>query len=413
MVKAWFFGILNIHPHILIIMSTIDEKTLAENSDALCLAARNGDIDEVRRLIPISDPSVYNYQPLTWAVTYRYTDILRELIPVSKIDRKGALDTLLNQAAVNGDAKSLAVLLPYYASTLPSDVDINTIFTRTAEAGHVDCLAALLPFCDPKYKNSWALKSAGLYKKIDAIEFLIPLSDTQDVHANKMLLEVVNASQPYNSKSREVAVLLQLPYLTHNTTEALKIAAEKGDVEVLKLLISVSDPKDNNSEALLSAVKNNHVECVRCLIPVSDVDAMGSQALVQALYGNAIHRHHNTSFDNQIELMLLDGSDLDMVWQQVGTPEQWAAPYKSHAGESEEQRQQRLEQVEQDKIRAYPELYNAIVSRHQQKLLEQIALEAHAHKTLAVDQWRDNKDEHNIDHGVEVEDVDQPKQRKI
>lgn len=394
-------------------MSAIDDKTLAENSDALCLAAREGNIDEVRRLIPISDPSVYDYQPLTWAVYYRYTDILRELVPVSDINRSGALHKLLDQAAVNGDAKSLEVLLPYYATTLPNDVYTHQIFTSAAKSGNVECLNLLLPFCDPKNSDSKALKTAVLYKHIDAIEFLIPLSDTQGVHANEMLLDVVKTSEPHNSKSREVAVLLQLPYLTKNTTEALKIAAEKGDVEVLKLLIPVSDPKDNNSQALLIAVENKHVECVRRLIPVSDVDAMGSQALVKALYDNSDDRYYKKPFDNQIELMLLDGSDLDMVWQQIGTPEQWSGSYVAHVGESTEQRQERMEKVEQEKIRAYPELYDALVSRHQQQLLEQIALEAHAHKTLAVDQWRDNKDEDSADQSAQMEEIDQPKQRKI
>ena len=239
-------------------MNTIDEKTLAENSDALCLAAREGNIDEVRRLIPISDPSVYDYQPLTWAVYYRYTDILRELVPVSDINRSGALHKLLDQAAVNGDAKSLEVLLSYYAATLPNDVYTHQIFTSAAKSGNVECLNLLLPFCDPKNSDSKALKTAVLYKHIDAIEFLIPLSDTQGVQANEMLLDVVKTSEPHNSKSREVAVLLQLPYLT---------------------LMTVADPKSNNSQAFRAAVRNNHLSCVTLLMPVSDANARNSEAL--------------------------------------------------------------------------------------------------------------------------------------
>lgn len=398
------------YTQLVIVMTTanLDENTLSENSDALCIAARDGQLDEVRRLIPISDPSVYDYQPLIWAVYYGYTDILLELIPVSRIDRKGVLHELLDQAVVNEDAKSLEVLLPYYAATLPDDVDTTQIFKSAVTSGSVDCLSLLLPFCDPKHSNSWALKWALLCKHIDVIEFLLPLSDTDGIDATGLLREVVT-EQRGPSKSREVAVLLPISNPKNNNSEALKIAAEKGDVETLKLLIPVSDPKANNSQALLAAVESNSVDCVRCLIPVSDVDAMGSRALVKALNMNVVHRYHNSPFDNQIELMLLDASDLPLVWSQLQTPVNQVGSYTSHYGESEEQRKERLEKDEQEKIRAYPDLYHAIVSREQQKLLEQIALEAHEQKSLAVEQWRDNGDEHS----VEIENIDQPKQRKM
>ncbi len=84
-------------------INNLDAKTLAENSDALCVAARDGELENVRRLLPVSDPNAYNYQALTWASYYKYTDILLELIPVSDIGRAGVLQKLLNQAAANSD----------------------------------------------------------------------------------------------------------------------------------------------------------------------------------------------------------------------------------------------------------------------------------------------------------------------
>lgn len=416
-------------------MSTSDEKTLAENSDALCLAARNGDIDEVRRLIPISDPSVYNYQPLTWAVHYRYTDILRELIPVSDINRSGALQRLLEQTAVNGDVPSLKLLLSYH-QTVCSDVCFNTILTHAVDSENIEYLKILLPLCDPKHNGSEALKHAIRYKRIQAVELLLPLSDSDGVNATSLLLDVVKNKNPHYT-----ALLLPISDPKHNNSEALRIAASNNYVETVKLLIPASDPQANNSQALLAAVENqavecvrllipvsnpqannsqallaavasNNVDCVRMLVPVSDVGANFSQALVAAIEKNFGARYYNEPFDNRIEQMLYDGSDLHSVWDQLETVNN--RNYFASRLEANKEKQDTIrEEREQQKILDFSDLHYAIVARDQKILLEQIALDAHANKTLAVGQWRDNKDEHYVDHGVEAEDVDQPKQRKM
>ena len=46
----------------------------------------------------------------------------------------------------------------------------------------------------------------------------------------------------------------------------------KGNTELVKILIPISDPKDGDSYAIRLAAKNNHEESIRLLIDVSDVD---------------------------------------------------------------------------------------------------------------------------------------------
>ena len=46
---------------------------------------------------------------------------------------------------------------------------------------------------------------------------------------------------------------------------SLQRAAENGDLECVKLLLPVSDPKAMNSYALRWAAENGHVECVELL----------------------------------------------------------------------------------------------------------------------------------------------------
>lgn len=416
-------------------MSTIDGKTLAENSDALCIAARDGDIDEVRRLIPISDPSVYNYQPLTWAVYYRYTDILRELVPVSDIHRSGALQSLLEQTAVNGDVPSLKLLLSYHQSAC-SDVCFNKILTYAVDSENIEYLKTLLPLCDPKYNGSEALKHAIRYKRIQAIELLLPLSDSDGVNATSLLLDVVKNKNPHYT-----ALLLPISNPKHNNSEALRIAASNNYIETVKLLIPVSDPQANNSQALLAAAENqavecvrllipvsnpqannsqallaavvsNNVDCVRMLVPVSDVGANCSQALVAAIEKNHGSRYYNEPFDNQIEQLLYDGSDLHSVWDQLETVNN-RDYFALRFGKSKEEHDKINEEREQQKILDFSDLHYAIVARDQKILLERIALDSHTQTSVAVEQWRNTEQSSASDLDLEGGFSGETKRRKM
>lgn len=65
-------------------------------------------------------------------------------------------------------------------------------------------------------------------------------------------------------------------------TRKLVHAVVRGDVDAVRCLIPVSDPKANNSEALTKAAQKGRRDIVRLLIPVSDPKADNSAALSRA-----------------------------------------------------------------------------------------------------------------------------------
>lgn len=56
-----------------------------------------------------------------------------------------------------------------------------------------------------------------------------------------------------------------------NNQEKFENAARYGDIETVRKLLPLVDPKADNSYALQWAAYNGHLEIVRLLIPVSDI----------------------------------------------------------------------------------------------------------------------------------------------
>lgn len=255
------------------------DTTLSRNSDTLTVAARNGNLEVVRRLLPISDPSVFDYLPLTWASKYGYAEILHELIPVSNIERPGVLEQMMRQAVHQGFSECFEVLLPY---TKHIPVNLNGLFLSAATFKSIDILKFIAPLVDPKHNDSEAFKYAIAARNADCIEFLAPLSDTCGVDGTKFLVKAV----------------------------------KENNAAGVKALIPYSNPKHNDSEALFAAVDNNFLDCARILVDVSDVSAHNSRALVKAL--QYIEYVKNPNY--QVADLLYEGSDLQAVWEQIETP---------------------------------------------------------------------------------------------
>lgn len=338
--------------------TTLD-KTLSRNSDALTVAARNGDLDEVRRLLPISDPSVYDYLPLTWASKYGYAETLHELLPVSNIERPGVLNKMMQSAVHDGFVECFKVLFPY-TKNIP--VNLNGLLSAAATFKSIDILKFIAPLVDPKHNDSEAFKYAIAARNADCIEFLAPLSDTLGVDGTKFLVKAV----------------------------------KENNAAGVKALIPYSNPKHNDSEALFEAVEHGFLDCVRALVPVSDVSAHNSRALVKAL--QYIEYVKNPNYE--IAELLYEGSDLQAVWEQIETPT-FNNKWKQYLSD---------EDTEKNKQQMYPDLYDEIQRREQKKLLEQIALEAHQHKTLAVEDWRQHGNGKSVNEGVVS---DEPTKRKM
>ncbi|MDD4081769.1 MAG: ankyrin repeat domain-containing protein [Sphaerochaetaceae bacterium] len=90
---------------------------------------------------------------------------------------------------------------------------------------------------DPKVEGNWPLRWAAKNGHLEIVKLLLPLSDVKAF-----------------------------------ASEALRLAAVNGHLEIVKLLLPISDPKVYNSEALRYAAENGHLEIVKLLIPVSEID---------------------------------------------------------------------------------------------------------------------------------------------
>lgn len=115
-----------------------------EHTRLLKEAAYYGRIDEVRRLIPISDPTDNDSEALRNAVS------------------QGHLEC----------AKLLAVVSDAYMG-----------LKESAWHGNVDLLAFFIPLCDPKTEDSIALHWAARHGYFECVELLLPHSDAKAHHS--------------------------------------------------------------------------------------------------------------------------------------------------------------------------------------------------------------------------------------
>lgn len=108
-----------------------------KNTELLFEAARDGNAEEVRRLIPISDPKNNDSMALQVAASYGHTECVKLLIPVS--DPKANNSAALGWAALYGNTDVLKVLIAV------SDPKVNdSVALRQAVLhGHTDCVDAL------------------------------------------------------------------------------------------------------------------------------------------------------------------------------------------------------------------------------------------------------------------------------
>lgn len=114
------------------------------NTNLLEYAAEHGNVDDVRRLIPISDPRAHDSRALQCAARYGYTQCVELLIPVS--DPKAGNNEALRWGAMNG---------------------------------HTQCVELLIPVSDPKAMDSQALQSAVRYGHTQCFELLYSVSDPE------------------------------------------------------------------------------------------------------------------------------------------------------------------------------------------------------------------------------------------
>lgn len=128
-----------------------------------------------------------------------------------------------------------------------SQCERNNALVAAAGGGHLDIAQYLLEQgADPCYSNSVALTRAAAEGFLDIVAILLPVSD-----------------------------------LAANSGEALANAAFRGKAQCLKFLLPFVDLQTDNGHALESAVKGlrifnkaDHHTCIDLLLPVTDVAAV-------------------------------------------------------------------------------------------------------------------------------------------
>lgn len=113
-----------------------------KNTELLFEAARDGNAEEIRRLIPISDPKNNDSMALQVAASYGHTECVKLLIPVS--DPKANDSAALGWAAQYGSTECLKLLIAV------SDTKVNdSVALRAAVLnGHTQCVDALYGVSD-------------------------------------------------------------------------------------------------------------------------------------------------------------------------------------------------------------------------------------------------------------------------
>lgn len=117
-------------------------EQLLYNTERLLEASKNGETEEVKRLISVSDPKAHDSQALQWAAEKGHIEIVKLLIPVSDPTADG-----------------------------------SRALWEAAQYGYNDIVKLLIPVSDPKKHNSFALRRAVYEEYLDTVRLLIPVSD--------------------------------------------------------------------------------------------------------------------------------------------------------------------------------------------------------------------------------------------
>jgi ankyrin repeat protein len=194
-------------------------------------------------------------------------------------------------------------LMEFILTQMPKEIGLNLKYAMHTSARHDDVkmIDLLLPL--GKHLQS-TFETAATYGGINVIKRLLPLVDPKENESAALRL-AVNDGRDLNI----VKLLLPVSDPKAKDSEALRTAAATGNMEMLELLLPVSDRpntafvlaamhgrleivkklmpfygKKVYTEALFDAIRSNQVNVVRFLLPVADTHQVLSTA---AQYGNA------------------------------------------------------------------------------------------------------------------------------
>jgi ankyrin repeat protein len=217
---------------------------------ALVEASKRGSIDIVRRLLRDGrcDPSYRNYKSLYYASTGS-DELFSLLVPYGYDEDSLPCDL----------SASKAKMLPEPPISLLADA---------VEYNNLDLISYLAPLALPE-RVSIALRRACRYGYYQAAKLLIPY--IEDWH-NDICLYLASI----NGSVELVKLLLErgiTPCLL-----SLRGAVDRGNLDVIGLLLPLVDPRD----LILRACKSGNNDVVNLLIPRTDMARYGHEALVKA-----------------------------------------------------------------------------------------------------------------------------------
>ncbi|XGB23551.1 ankyrin repeat domain-containing protein [Streptomyces sp. II-2-2-2] len=245
---------------------------------ALALAAEEGLLNVVRKLVPLTEPRAKNSMALVCAARAGHREAVKLLLPVS--------DALAEHSAALYEASA---------------------------CGHADVVKLLIPHSDPYDKDSRALAKAAHEGHLRVVKLLLPVSSS-----------IICATQIFPTVAghgaTEVVKLMlkaKLPDAAHTYSTAFDVAASKGQLEVAQLILGAIDqlgrPRRFGEKAIYDAASNGHREIAELLAPT-----VGQSACNAALVGAVGHAQRETA------RVLIRHASLDEVRARLFGPEHHA-----------------------------------------------------------------------------------------
>ena len=232
-------------------------------NDDLFEAAKQGNIADVQRLIPLSDPEVLS-DALQTAAYFGHSECVRMLIPVTNSQKDA-----LKSAALCGHFECLQLLLP-----------LSTFEKRTqalqlaASSGHHNCVELLISVSDPMTNDSGALMLATANGFVECVKLLIPVSKpykglhtavrTKNIDCLRLLVDATDFT------------------IIENYNTPLWTCVEDGNLEFLKIFVAKFNCKEQHNLALKFAAYFQNPECMEYLYPLSEPEAALDQLKMYA-----------------------------------------------------------------------------------------------------------------------------------
>ena len=208
---------------------------MCDSSQALQLAAKNGHVECVKLLLPVSDPQADEWYALRAAAHAGHVECVRLLLPMS--DAKARDSQALRYAAHYGHVECVRMLLPASDAKAGESLALRL----AALNGHAECVRLLLPVSDAKANDSEALRWAARNGHAECVKLLLahslPLVDIGGV-----LREVMTAGH-----ARVASRLIEEePRLLDgmDLSKCLVVALENGQEDMAGLLSSIIDKRE-------------------------------------------------------------------------------------------------------------------------------------------------------------------------